>query len=367
MGGDISCQISEQEVNGKELQAILQAANDVIITINHSGIVQQVNAALETQFGYTPQELIGRNISLLMPAHHAEEHNSYIERYLETGQRRIIGVGRELVARHKNGHLFPISLSVSQVAGFPRFVGIIRDMSQQVELEKECLQAGEMERNRISRELHDDLGQNLAGLAMQVRGMVTQLQQGDNRLKQQLLKLSEELQLNVSSIRQAIYQLATVELEEQGLEHALRGFVEHCNDYGVTRVKMISDTRQAIENYGVEVQLYRIAREAIHNALKHAEASLIEVYLEQTAGFVKLNISDNGRGLPPEVIIRDGRLIKDGHGLRNIHFRAHVIGANLRIYSTPGDGTRIHCFYSVPRESTRSRKGVSDEQGVVSR
>ncbi|MCH8553209.1 MAG: PAS domain S-box protein [Natronospirillum sp.] len=353
----------DQEISRMELHAIMQAATDVIVTIDHHGMVLRVNSALETLFGYQAQELIGQSISLLMPAHHADKHDMYLSRYLQTGEQRLIGLGRELVAKHKNGNLFPVSLSVRPVTGFPRFIGIIRDMTQQLQLEREYLQCSEMERNRISRELHDDLGQNLAGMAMQVRSMASELQRDGNNLGQQLLMLSDELQQSVRSIKLVINELATVDLEEQGLEVALMRFVDRCNSYGTTPVRMHSSSERASGNYGVEVQLYRIAREAIHNALKHAEASLIEVRLEQTPMHVQLEVDDNGKGLPFKVNIGDGRLNNEGNGLRNIHFRAHVIGASLIIHSSPGAGTRLQCYYSLPRHEGAST-GHSDEQGI---
>ncbi|MDP2715473.1 PAS domain S-box protein [Rheinheimera sp.] len=336
--------LSEQEEQEK-LQAILRTVADVIITIDHTGTVIQVNQALEQQFGYTPAELTGRNISMLMPEPYASEHDGYLARYLRTDKAGIIGVGRELVAKHKNGSLFPIHLSVTKVEAFPFFVGVIRDMSELVKLEKETLLIGEQERNRISRELHDDLGQNLMGISMQLQGLTKQLAGTDNPLQHQLQQLSNELQQNVRNIRDVISELATIELEEQGLKDALKTFISSCNRYHKTPVNLMCEGEWQAEDYGVAVQLYRIAREAIYNALKHADASCIDVSLLQQPDSIRLVIQDNGKGFPPEITLRDSRLLTTGHGLRNIHFRAHVIGAHLTIRSSADTGTRIECLY----------------------
>lgn len=337
---------TEQNKNDEELQVILQTVSDFIVTIDYQGIVLQVNQSLEKLFGYTPAELIGRNISMLMPEPYASEHDHYLARYLQTGKAGIIGIGRELVAKHKNGRLFPIHLSVSKADTLPFFVGVIHDMSELVKLEKQTLLISEMERNRISRELHDELGQNLSGLAMQLHGIASQLGTTDNPLQQQLQQMSNELQKNVRNISHVISELATVDLEEQGLKNALIQLVHNCNTYGKSRVYLHCDGERLTQDYSVDVQLYRITREAIYNALKHADASRIDVSLEQKNDSIRLCIQDDGKGLPADSIIRDGRLIKEGHGLRNIHYRAHVIGAHLTIRSSAETGTRIECTFT---------------------
>ncbi|WP_372625568.1 PAS domain S-box protein [Arsukibacterium sp.] len=336
------------DTDKEELQAILNTMTDVVITTDHQGIVLRVNQAVEQLFGYPSTELIGQNISVLMPASYASHHQHYMARYLQTGVPKIIGIGRELTAKHKNGHLFPIHLSVSEVERYPFFVGVIRDISELVKLEQEALLCSEKERNLISRELHDELGQNLLGLTMQLQVITRQLGDTNPHIQQQLQKLSSGLKQNVSNIRAIISELATVELEEQGLQEALKTFVDTCNSYNKARVKLTCEGQCFKEDYSITVHLYRIAREAIYNALKHADASLIEVSLVQHGNTTQLSIQDNGKGLPPDLTVRDCRLINVGNGLRNIHSRAHVIGAHLTISSSAASGTRIECLYTKP-------------------
>ena len=107
--------------------AILQTAVDGIITIDERGIVESFNPAAERLFGYTTDEAIGQNISMLMPSPYREEHDSYIARYLQTDEPHIIGIGREVHARRRDGTTFPIALAVSEVhlAGRRMFTGIV--------------------------------------------------------------------------------------------------------------------------------------------------------------------------------------------------------------------------------------------------
>lgn len=106
---------SKFESGPARLQAILDNAVDAIITIDEKGIVESVNPATAILFGYPTEEVIGHNISLLMPPPYEEEHNGYIANYLATGERKIIGIGREIVGRRKDGTTFPTHIAVSEI------------------------------------------------------------------------------------------------------------------------------------------------------------------------------------------------------------------------------------------------------------
>jgi diguanylate cyclase (GGDEF)-like protein/PAS domain S-box-containing protein len=117
----------------EELQrSILSNAVDGIITIDAAGIVQSINAAGERLFGYSAAEIVGKNVSVLMPAPFADEHNSYLANYIRTGERKIIGIGRETIGLRKNGEPFPMDLAVSVVrsAGQRMFTGFVRDLTE---------------------------------------------------------------------------------------------------------------------------------------------------------------------------------------------------------------------------------------------
>ena len=130
---------SEAQEVTERLRAILDAAVDGIITIDEEGTIETVNAAAVRIFGYEPEETIGRNVRMLMPEPYHSEHDGYLRRYLETGERRIIGIGREVEGLRKDGTKFPIELAVSEVfAGGRRiFTGIVRDITDRKRIEEE--------------------------------------------------------------------------------------------------------------------------------------------------------------------------------------------------------------------------------------
>ncbi|MEX0808372.1 MAG: PAS domain S-box protein [Dongiaceae bacterium] len=125
------------------LQAVIETAVDGVILIDRSGQIHMFNPACERLFGYSADEVIGRNVKMLMPAPYREEHDGYLENYHRTGDAKIIGIGRTVEGRRKDGSVFPMDLSVgeSRAEGEPIFVGIIRDLSERQRQEREIREA----------------------------------------------------------------------------------------------------------------------------------------------------------------------------------------------------------------------------------
>src|SRR5438477_104056 len=130
----------EHELRKSEerLRSIVESAVDGIIVIDESGRIQSFNPAAVRLFGYTPEEVAGQNIKMLMPSPDHEQHDGYIRNYLDTGKARIIGIGREVRGQRKDGSVFPLHLSVGEMRleGRKYFTGILQDLSYRVALEK---------------------------------------------------------------------------------------------------------------------------------------------------------------------------------------------------------------------------------------
>jgi PAS domain S-box-containing protein len=131
--------VSPPDASEARLRAIVDNAVEGIITIDELGIVNDVNPAVSRLFGYTPEELIGQNVKILMPDAYGREHDGYLRNYRLTGRRKIIGIGREVAGRRKDGSEFPIELSVSEVPLGDRrlFTGIVRDITERKRVEAE--------------------------------------------------------------------------------------------------------------------------------------------------------------------------------------------------------------------------------------
>ncbi len=128
-------------------RAVVDNVIDGIITIDESGRIESFNPAAARIFGYTPDEVLGQNVGMLMPAPHSVDHQGYIEGYLKSGEANIIGVGREVTGRRRDGSEFPMDLSVGEFleAGRRRFTGVMRDITERKHLEDQLLQAQKME------------------------------------------------------------------------------------------------------------------------------------------------------------------------------------------------------------------------------
>ncbi len=131
-------ELPQTELRQKTLEAIHECAVDAIITIDDRGIIETVNPATEVLFGYTPEEVIGQNVSMLMPEPYRDEHDGYLRNYKKTRAAKIIGIGREVVARKKDGTVFPMHLAVSEVHVQDRcvYAGFIRDLSDLKQVEE---------------------------------------------------------------------------------------------------------------------------------------------------------------------------------------------------------------------------------------
>jgi two-component system sensor kinase FixL len=123
----------------ERLDAILNTTSDGIIVINARGMIEAFNRGAEQLFGYPESEVVGRNVSVLMPSPQREEHDNYLERYLATGEARIIGIGREVTGRRRDGTLFPVQLSVGEmrIGGERKFTGMLHDLTKRARLEGE--------------------------------------------------------------------------------------------------------------------------------------------------------------------------------------------------------------------------------------
>ncbi|HIG27329.1 MAG TPA: PAS domain S-box protein [Verrucomicrobiales bacterium] len=147
--------------NEERLRAILETAVEGIITINQRGIIESFNSAAERIFGYGAAEIIGKNIKVLMPTPYREEHDGYLANYLRTGETKIIGIGRQVEGRRKNGEVFPTELSVSEVCLRDKhlFTGFVRDVSERVKAEVKLIESEE--RYRLLVETTNDLIQSV--------------------------------------------------------------------------------------------------------------------------------------------------------------------------------------------------------------
>lgn len=326
------------------LRAIVDTAVDGIITIDERGIVETMNPAAERIFGYSADEVVGQNVAMLMPEPYRSEHDGYIERYRRTGERRIIGIGREVRGQRKDGTEFPMDLAVSATRLGDRriFTGLVRDITARKRLEQEILEISDHEQRRIGHDLHDDLCQRLAGIRFSCDALKkTLIQSQADGVAERLDKIGADVSEAIHRTRMLARGMAPVALETNGLVSALHELTHGIN--ALFNVKCVFRGKGTImvQDPIAATHLYRIAQEAINNALKHAHPSRIVVSLKRTGNDSMLTIEDDGEGFAPQETQRTA----EGMGLRTIAYRAGMIHADVQVRSTLGRGTKIICTF----------------------
>jgi PAS domain S-box-containing protein len=326
------------------LRSILNTASEAIINIDRRGIITDVNPATEQLFGYTQEELVGQNVRILMPAPYKDEHDGYIARYLETGEARIVGSGREVVGRRQDGSMFSAWLAVSEVEHLGLFTGIVRDLSERKNLQRDVLGVAEGEQRRIGQDLHDSTQQELAGLGMLAQtvldNLVTEADEPREGSAAKHFELANKIVDGIARTHQQVQTisrgLVPVQLDDDGFMNALRELASRTD--GLEGVTCAFKCEQPVEvaDSVTATHLYRIAQEAVTNALKHGRPEHILIALESENGHPMLQIADDGTGFE-----LTGQY--EGMGLKSMFYRASLIGANLTLGPVETGGTLVTC------------------------
>ena len=344
----------------EHLEAIWDSAFDAIITIDRHGLIETANRAAEKMFGYISAELVGQNIKLLMPKPYSDEHDGYIRRYHETGQERILNTPRELVALRKDGTTFPIDLSVTQVDHSGYFTGIIRDISERKLLQRHILEISSEEQRRIGRELHDGTGQELTGLSLTAAALLEMIvavpmatvdghpiRQFDERtfarIRDTVAKINQKLIEANRHVHELSHGIMPVQIDAGALQASLEELAASTNMPPTIRCRFDCSLPVTIANNSAATHLYRIAQEAVNNALRHSHASEIVLSLKQNGKELVLEVLDNGIGIN-ETYSRIAQAKKDhGMGMRTMQYRAGIIGGTLQIERCKAGGTSVRC------------------------
>ena len=340
----------------QETLAVLNAAADPILTIDGSCVIQSINRATSRVFGYSESELLGKSLLMLLTESSAAAFGHALAECAE----EIIGqapkVRRELVCKEISGEQIPVETALSRIDDDEKFIIIFRDLREKRRLEWEVMKVAEDERSRISRELHDNLGQELAAMSIDTKILSDDLAQADEVVSSKFRVFSEKLQQCVAQLRVIIFDLAPIEVFEGGIGDALESLVKNLpardrmtGSFHLFNPELINDLPRE-----TEVQLLRIAQEAVHNARKHSKAKQIVVSLSGKVDGIELQIIDDGIGVP-----ENKRASLAGQGLRIMEYRCSLVGGDFSISNFTPNGTRILCRIDLPSE--KGRKASNDE------
>jgi len=323
------------------LRAILNTAPDGIITIDEHGIIDGLNPAAERLFGYAASELIGENINVLVPPPFHEVHEKHLSGNVEGSIRHLIGSsGRELPARRKDGSFLPIELSVSEVQVEKRwFTGIIHDLTRRKALEAQVLEVSSQEQQRIARELHDGVGQELTGLSLLSDALARRLSQGCPNEQALVAKLSQGLERVHDQVRALCRGLILTDLDPDALEYVLQDLAKRTTEQTGVNCTLECPEQFSIADPMTAKHLYRIVQEAVSNALQHGRPENIWIRMHSTPSHLRVSVGDDGVGVTEQT---GG----PGMGIPTMRYRANMIGGILHISPAAGGGTLVTCTVS---------------------
>jgi two-component system sensor kinase FixL len=344
----------EERVRRSEARwrSVIESAVDGIVVIDGRGHIESFNPAAERLFGYAESEVIGRNVNMLMPSPHHEEHDTYIARYLATREKRIIGLGREVIGVRRDGTTFPVHLSVGEmiIEGQPKFTGILHDLSARMRIEEQLRERAAMARlGEMAAVIAHEIKNPLAGIrgAIQVIGsrlpadspdaaiakeIVTRID-GLNNLMKDLLLFARPPQLHPASVDVAALIASTagllaqdpamngVRVEIEGIVPPLMGDPELLR---IVFVNLLVNGAQAMMGEGV-----------------------IRVSLETSDQSCRITIEDRGPGIPADVRQRmfvpffTTKTRGTGLGLPTAKKIIEAHAGTIAVECPPGGGTHV--------------------------
>jgi len=387
---------------------IVELALDGFIGMDAAGVITDWNIQAEQIFGWSRQEAIGRLLSsTIIPPQYREAHEQGLRHFLATGKGPMVNTRVEITGCHRDGHEIPIELAISPSlgqGGAYTFSAFVRDISARKETEQQglmhqeelqrlnhaldrrvqartqelaaaneslvaevteriqteqsleqsrqalqklalqLLRVQEDERRRISRDLHDDINQQLALLAMDIEAVGKQLSSSPGNLGRAVCAIQDRVIELSDVVRHLAYQLHPSILDDLGLPIALQRLVEDFTARSHIRGSFGHKNIFAAVPQEVATCLYRVTQESLSNVARHAEATQVDVELTRFQSELMVTITDNGVGFDSE----QSRNGSHGLGLLGMKERVALVHGDLQVVSSVGKGTKVQVVVFVP-------------------
>jgi PAS domain S-box-containing protein len=338
----------------EEYRAVFESSPDGIVVVCRDGKIKDVNPMIEVLFGFAREELLDELVEMLVPEVFRGAHLEHRSRYMRNPHARPMGVGLELRGRRKDGSEFPMEISLSpwvtDLEGGLRVVCTVRDITDRKRLQdfsEGALRSVEEERQRISRELHDDTAQRLATLMLRVR--LIGREPNPERVSTLLVELREEILDAAEGVKRIARGLRPPELEEVGLGLALASHARSLREGAGFEVDVDVEPVEHLLTLDAKLALYRIIQESLSNSVRHSGAGTARVLVRAEGEMVVATVEDDGRGFSSAKIADKGA----GLGLVGMQERALMMGGRVTVDSTPGEGTRVRI--EVPSSAVEAR------------
>lgn len=349
--GEASAGPGQSRVNEARMMAIIRSSMEAIITIDEQQRIVIFNPMAEQVFGCSAMDAIGAPLARFIPERFRSAHARHVEQFGVTGvSDRQMGKQRVLSGLRANGEEFPLEASISQIRdGNTRlYTVMLRDITERVkaehaqqeardelrELSANLQKIREDEKTRIARELHDDLGQQLTALKMDISSVEQALDASTREpVREQLQGMRRLIDATVASVRRIAADLRPVMLDDLGLIPAIEWLAnDFTNRYGID-VERAIETGDARFSPAGATALFRIVQEALTNVARHADATLVMLSLRAVNRTFVLRIADNGQGAH-----HAAEPAGKSFGLLGVRERAHMLGGTVEIRTAHSEG-----------------------------
>ncbi|MEX3693453.1 PAS domain S-box protein [Paraburkholderia sp. BR14263] len=357
----------DARLNEARMMGIIRSSMEAIVTVDETQRVVIFNPAAEQVFGLSAMEAIGSPISRFIPERFRAAHEQHVEQFGETGvtERQMGRPQRVLHGLRTNGEEFPIEASISQIRddSGKLFTVMLRDITERVraeealkrsreelrELSANLQNVREAEKTRIARELHDDLGQQLTALKIDLSALEHRLGEDDAAdVPARLAGMRNLIDSTVGSLRRIAADLRPVMLDDLGLVPAIEWLTnDFTNRYGIA-VDCDLDADATNFSNDASSALFRIVQEALTNVARHADANLVEITLKVDGPLCVLRIADDGLGATGDPADRQRDALRDkSFGLLGIRERARMLDGTVSIDTAPGKGFAMTITFAL--------------------
>ncbi|MGE3978540.1 MAG: PAS domain S-box protein [Nitrospira sp.] len=354
----------------EQFRTVVKSAPNGILLVDSRGRIVLVNGQIERQFGFRRKELIGHPVERLVPGRFRRNHVDLREAYQEAPEARAMGRGRDLYGLRKDGSELPLEIGLSPIetiSGAMVLASVVditerkqaeealhqkqlelqQSQAQLQDLASKLLTAQESERQRIARDLHDDFGQRLVALTLDLAAVGRHPPLLPELLGQTLEPVREELARLSDDLRNLAHRLHPSLLKHVGLQASLEDHIQQAmRRTGLSIMLKVSNVSDSLPLDSVTC-LFRMCQESLRNVAKHANATDVLVKLSGSSKGIGLSVTDNGQGF--DVHDKSGQ--QKGLGLISMRERLRLMNGFLNIHSRPTGGTKV-CAWIPFQEQT---------------
>jgi PAS domain S-box-containing protein len=330
---------------------------DAIVAVDETHNILLFNPAAERMFGFGAADVIGKPLAMLIPRRARKEHDAHVKKFTDSEvDSRTMGAQLEITGLRADGKEFPIESTISHtyIDGKQQSTAVLRDvterrqaemalreMNQQLRgLSASLLSVREQERTRIARELHDDLGQQLTGIKLDLSWLSNRVKESRPLTADKIDDMRQSLDVAISSVRRISAELRPLILDDLGFEEALTWHAKEFTQRAGLDLSLNLQAVELVKNNDLATAIYRIVQESLTNIARHANAKRVDISLTNDEKNLVLTVTDNGNGIP------DGHK-SDGFGLVGMRERANALGGHFQISSEADRGATVRVEFNL--------------------